>query len=301
MAGLTARLPLDSLLDFAGIHTLEPYSFHYCITRPDGREQIIHARGSMAGDEYGNPVRMFGTAQDVMERRLAEAQLKSSNEKLRALSASLQSAREEEGTRIARELHDELGSALAGLKWELESINRVGSEAGRQRDFLTLRKKIAGMIELIDSTINTVRRISSELRPGILDDLGVVAALEWQAQQFATRTGIICQFDSFIDNTDLDWEQSTAIFRIFQAALTNILRHAQATTITVMLEEEEGEFVLEVKDNGKGITEEESSGAQSLGLIGMRERAHLMGGRLEIAGVVGKGTVLTVRVPRKEP
>jgi signal transduction histidine kinase len=153
------------------------------------------------------------------------------------------------------------------------------------------------MMGVIDSTINTVRRISSELRPGILDDLGLVAAIEWQAQQFEARTGIRCQFDSFVENIDLAREQATSIFRIFQEGLTNILRHARATRVNIIIEEEDGEFVLEVKDNGRGIAEDEKAGPRSLGLIGMRERAHLVGGRIEITGIEGKGTALVLRVP----
>lgn len=234
---------------------------------------------------------------EISERKRLEKALRTTSEHLRALSASLRSAREEEGARIARELHDELGSALTSLKWDLEDIGKLYLEAGNQTGSSTLREKIEGMIELIDATINTVRRISSELRPSILDDLGLVAAIEWQAQQFEARTGIICQFDSFVDTTDLSREQATAIFRIFQEALTNIRRHAQATRVNIMIEEEEGEFVLEVRDNGRGIAEDENIGSQSLGLMGMRERAQLVGGRIEITGVAGKGTVLTVRVP----
>jgi len=219
------------------------------------------------------------------------------SEQLRALSARLRLAREEEGARIARELHDELGSALTGLKWELESIGKLGSEADTQLTASTLQEKITGMRELIDATLTTVKRLSSELRPSILDDLGLAAALEWQAQQFTARTGITCRFDSFVDDTEVGQEQATALFRIFQEALTNILRHAQATRVTSMIEEEAGEFVLEIEDNGKGITEEESTGSHSLGLMGMRERAQLVGGSITITGVAGKGTVLTVRVP----
>jgi signal transduction histidine kinase len=183
------------------------------------------------------------------------------------------------------------------LKWDLEDIGKLCYGAGNQTGSSRLQDKIEDMMELIDATINTVRRISSELRPSILDDLGLVAAIEWQAQQFEARTGIICQFDSFVDTTDLSREQATAIFRIFQEALTNIRRHAQATRVNIMIEEEEGEFVIEVRDNGRGIAEDKNIGSQSLGLMGMRERAQLVGGRIEITGVAGKGTVLTVRVP----
>jgi PAS domain S-box-containing protein len=240
---------------------------------------------------------VIGIGRDITESKRAEEVLRTTSEQLRALSASLQTAREEEGARIARELHDELGSALTSLKWDLEEIVKLCSGKGNQKDFSILRKKIEDMMWLVDATINTVRRISSELRPVILDDLGLVAAIEWQAQQFEARTGINCQFDSFVENIDLSRQQATAIFRIFQEALTNILRHAQATRVSIMIDEEEGELVLEVKDNGRGIAEDERKSSQSFGLIGMQERAHLVGGRLEITGVTGKGTVLTIRVP----
>jgi signal transduction histidine kinase len=176
-------------------------------------------------------------------------------------------------------------------------MGKLCSEADNQLASSTLQEKITGMKELIDTTITTVKRLSSELHPSILDDLGLVAALEWQAQQFTVRTGITCQLDSFVDDTKVSREQATALFRIFQEALTNILRHAQATRINIKIEEKRGEFVLEVEDNGRGIAEDESSRSQSLGLVGMRERAQLVGGRLTISGVAGKGTVLTVRVP----
>ncbi len=134
------------------------------------------------------------------------------------------------------------------------------------------------------------------MRLSILDDLGLVAAIEWQAEQFEARTGISCLVESFVDNLDLSLEQDTAIFRILQEALTNIIRHAQATRVNILIQGN-GEFVLEVRDNGRGITEEENAATQSLGLLGMRERAHFVGGRIELTGVAGSGTVLTLRVP----
>ncbi len=207
----------------------------------------------------------------------------------------MQSAREEEGTRIARELHDELGGALTSLKWDLEGFEKVISESKEQSQLQGLREKIEGMLRLSETTISAVRRISSELRPSVLDDLGLAVAIEWQARQFQARTGIICHYE--VENLDLDREQSTAIFRILQEALTNILRHAQATRVEIAIKEESGEIVLTVSDNGRGITEGEKSRLQSLGLLGMRERAHLIGGEIDIIGVDGGGTVVTVRVP----
>jgi PAS domain S-box-containing protein len=255
--------------------------------------------------EYHNTLRtkgvltpiVRGMARDITERKRAEEALRATSDQLRALSASVQSAREEEGARIARELHDELGSALTSLKWDLEGIDKLCSQSVNQMDFLPARKKIEGMMGLIDATINTVTRISSELRPSLLDDLGLAAAIEWQARQFEGRAGITCECDSFVEDIELSREKATAIFRIFQEALTNILRHAQATRVNITMEEERGEFVLQVRDNGRGIAENEKTGARTLGLIGMRERVHLVGGGIEVTGVAGKGTVLTVRVP----
>jgi PAS domain S-box-containing protein len=242
-------------------------------------------------------VAVYAIYHDITERKRADEALSATSEQLRALSASLQSAREEEGTRIARELHDELGSALTSLKWDLESVDKLCSAGGDQKDLATLRKKIEGMIGLIDATINTVSRISSELRPSILDDLGLAAAIEWQWRQFEAHTGIVCQFDSLAEHLEFSREQATAVFRVVQEAMTNILRHANSTRIDITMEEEDGEFVLRVKDNGRGITEEEMTGSRNLGLMGMRERVHLVGGKIEITGAPGKGTVLTVRVP----
>jgi signal transduction histidine kinase len=152
-------------------------------------------------------------------------------------------------------------------------------------------------MKLADTAIRAIRRIASELRPSILDDLGLVAAIEWQAHQFQTRTGIICDCDCSLEVADLSEEQSTAVFRILQEALTNVLRHAHATTVDIKINRENGYFALSVSDNGKGTTESEKSEPQSLGILGMRERAHLIGGEIDIEGVEGKGTVVIVRVP----
>ncbi len=278
-----------------------PFTYYHRIIRTDGKLRTLYVQGNMVSDEQGQAWRMLGTAQDVTERRQAEARLQDSNEKLRALSASLQSAREAEGTRIAREIHDELGSALTGLRWELERVNGLLAGSGNEAQGQALREKIRGMIGLTETTITTVRRIASELRPSVLDDLGLVEAIEWQAQQFQHRTGITYRFDCAHPEAALSHEQSTALFRIFQETLTNILRHAQATRVNIAFKQEAGEFVLLVSDNGRGITEAEKSGSQSLGLLGMRERAHLVGGRLDITGTQAAGTSVTVRVPASGP
>jgi signal transduction histidine kinase len=222
--------------------------------------------------------------------------LKVTSEQLRALSASLDAAREEEGTRIAREIHDELGAALSSLRWDLEDVDEAIYRSGERSQVEELRKKIAAMMRLTDTTVNTVRRIASELRPIALDALGLSEAIEMQAQQFQERTGISVQCDFTLENVDLSQEQSTAAFRILQEALTNILRHAQATTVNIQMKKEDGEFILTIRDNGRGITDDEKSGQRTLGLLGMRERAHLIGGKIEITGSDGKGTVVIVRI-----
>jgi signal transduction histidine kinase len=160
-----------------------------------------------------------------------------------------------------------------------------------------LIEKTQSMAKLIDSTIQTVRKISTELRPGILDDLGLIAAIEWQAGDFQSRTGIKCEFNSSLETVELDRERSTAVFRICQETLTNVARHSYATRVIINVEESAGNLTLEVDDNGKGISESEISNPKSLGLLGMKERAHIFGGELNIVGTHGKGTTVTVKIP----
>lgn len=235
----------------------------------------------------------IGFGQDITERKQAEERLQATSDQLRALSANTQSAREEERTRVARMIHDELGSALTSLRWDLEGLDKTFSELVDHAKLAAARARVASMMRLADNTINAVRRIAWELRPSILDDLGLVEAIQWHAQQFEARTGIICRRDGFPENVGLNREQSTAIFRIFQEALTNILRHAQATKVDITMERRDGELVLTIRDNGKGITGIEKSG---LGISGMQERARLVNAKIDITGGEGKGTVITVRI-----
>jgi len=226
------------------------------------------------------------------ERKRAEEELRRSREQLRALTAYLQSVREEERVKIAREIHDDLGQSLTALKMDLAWLK--GKLPGDQRP---LQDKAEIMMELIDSMIHTLRRISTELRPAVLDNLGLTAAIEWQAQDFQNRTGIRCELKRTLNDLQLDQNISTTFFRIFQETLTNVTRHAKATEVKISLEEKQSKLILEVKDNGRGITEEEVYGSNSLGILGMRERTLLLGGELQISGVAGKGTTVTVRIP----
>jgi len=227
-------------------------------------------------------------------RRQAQEQLRRSNRQLRMLSIYLQHVREAEQIRIAREVHDELGQSLTGLKLQLTWLaSRLPLKAK------ILRDKTRAMAAHIDKTIQSVRRIATELRPGVLDTAGLPAALEWQASQYQSQTGIRCEVKAEMKETLGNQELNTAFFRIFQEAFTNIIRHAKATSVQVRLVEAAGEVTLEVKDNGRGISKAESQNTKSIGLLGIRERAALLGGTLRIEGVRGKGTTLTASIPKK--
>ena len=284
----------------SALKTGEPYGAYYRILPRGGEERTVHSRGSVVRNQLGTPIRMIGAIQDVTERKCAEEQLKATSEQLRALSARLQSAKETEATRIAREIHDELGGALTSLRWDLEELYDCLSEPADSSQLAALRKKIVAMTALTETTVDTLRRLASELRPVALDDLGLVEAIEWQALQFQTRSGIDVRYECFLEKVDLNSQQSISVFRILQEAMTNILRHARATQVTITMKQEAGEFSLTIKDDGRGITEKEKSDVHSMGLLGMRERAHLIGAQIDVTGVHGKGTVVKLRVPLLE-
>ncbi|PWT94868.1 MAG: hypothetical protein C5B55_02105 [Blastocatellia bacterium] len=266
----------------------------------DGHPCLLHAAVDITDRrraEDKNRELLHNLGERIKELTEAETALRNSEERLRALSARISSTREEEGTRIAREIHDELGGALTGLKWDLEGIASGLTNANGSPELSEVRNRIHSMAGLMESTINIVRRISSELRPGVLDDLGLVAAIEWQGQQFQTRTGLKVHFDTPLDSVELTREVATAVFRIFQEVLTNVLRHSQAENIYVNLREDGKKIELKVRDDGRGITESEQRNIRSLGLLGMKERALLVGGDVIIKGTKGKGTTVIVRVP----
>jgi signal transduction histidine kinase len=261
---------------------------------------VVAYGGIVSQNPYYVPPEEFlepGQADREVQRLLNNI-LKSqlSLDQLRALASRLNSVREEEGTRIAREIHDELGSTLTALKWEIEGLVPLVPNEDP-----AVHKRLAAMMRLADSIIHSARRIASELRPSILDDLGLLEAIESQVQEFQARTGIVSSFDSTLDTVPLNREQSVAVFRIVQEALTNVLRHANATRVDIAADEEAGEFILTIRDNGKGIADEVKSRPLSLGLLGMRERAHLVGGTIAITGTPGKGTTVTLRIPISRP
>ncbi len=233
---------------------------------------------------------------EIAERQRAEQQLKTSLDQLRALTARLQSVREEERTSISREIHDELGQACTAIKMDLALIGRRLTK--RQTP---LRAKVDSAIQLVDSLIVTLRRIASELRPRTLDDLGLSAALESHAQEFESRTGIRCSVTLPQEPLHLDADRSTAIFRIFQESLTNVARHAHATRVEALLEMQNDRIIFQVIDNGSGFDPAEAKTRKSLGLVGMQERALLLNGDLKIEGAPGAGTTLTLTIPLPSP
>ncbi len=228
------------------------------------------------------------------ESRPLTPDLSPASEKLRALSARLQRVREEERARIAREIHDELGQALTGLKLDLAWL---GDDPPASRR--AARRRLMALTRRVDETIQAVRRITTALRPPVLDHLGLVAALEWQSRDFAARTGVRVRFDSTLRDEGLDPDVATSVFRIFQEALTNVARHAAASRVAVRASEEGAGLLVEVKDDGRGITEREREDPASLGLLGMEERALMIGGTLEVRGAPGEGTVVTLHVPAR--
>jgi signal transduction histidine kinase len=235
----------------------------------------------------------YDNLENEMEKRLRVVrELEDSQLQLRKLSHSLQSIREDEKTRIAREVHDELGQMLTALKMELFCFEKdLQSNPG------CLNEKVESMGGLIDTTINSVRRIATELRPQILDVCGLVDAIKWQAQAYQNRTGIRCKLNLAESEVKLNKNLSTSLFRIFQEALTNVARHAKATEIEIALQFEPDDLIMTIQDNGIGIDPEQLHNSDSLGLLGIRERINFWKGRLIINGEPHTGTTLKTYIP----
>lgn len=229
----------------------------------------------------------------VVSRKRVEDEVRKSREELRALSAHLQSGIEAERTRIAREIHDELGQALTGLKFDVSWLRDQKNAGASESE----RIKLDDTLKNIDTAIQSVRRIATELRPPVLDSLGLTAAIEWQATDFQNRTGIQCQFSPMAEDLPLDREKATAVFRIFQESLTNVARHAQATQVQIGLERVNGHVLLRLADNGRGISQENTRGSHSLGILGMHERVRLLQGDMSISSEAGQGTAINVSIP----
>ena len=264
-----------------------------CILMPVHQRNLYEdaiLKAKMAAEETSRIESEMNTTLEA-SIQLRTAELTESREQLRQFSARLRDVLEEERARISRQVHDELGQMLTILKMQLGTLSgRLNSDQHELRD------KARDMRQYIDESIQTVRQIASDLRPAVLDDLGLVAALEWQVKNFETHTDIRCRLITNVDDLELDRSIATGLFRITQEALTNVMRHAQATQVVVELISEADTVELEIRDNGKGITENELNASKSLGIFGLRERAQLLDGTLEIRGVPDEGTTVAVRI-----
>lgn len=270
------------------------YETEFPCRRKDGSEILCRMKASRIGEKLREK-RIVLTFEDITEQKKAQEELERSRQELRNLSVHLQSVREKESTRIARKIHDELGQSLTALQMDLSwLIGRLPDDSP------TVREKARSMSRLVKETIESVHKITTELRPSLLDDLGLTAAIEWQAEDFQKRSGINCQADIRFAGGVIDKDLATAVFRIFQETLTNIARHSQATQCEVTLSENEKELCLEVKDNGVGIKPQQIDDPRSFGMIGMRERAHLWGGTVHVRNIKPSGTMVKLLIPLRK-
>lgn len=270
-----------------------PNSYEITGRRKDGSIFPIYLEIARISFEDGPVNVTFLT--DITEHKLREEELRESREQMRSLAAKLESMREEERTLLSREIHDEFGQVLTGLKMDLAWMAKR-----LPRDEDVLLEKADSMLKLLDESVKMIRKISTRLRPGILDDFGLLAAMEWQARELENRTGIHCRVHSSVRKIRLDKNALSSIFRIFQEALTNIARHSEATKVDVHLRQGRGRLVMEIIDDGRGLKKDDIKPHKSLGILGMQERVRLMKGTFIIEGVPGEGTRIRVSVPTED-
>lgn len=278
-----------------GLATREKFNFEFRVRRSNAEVRFVLALNEVVRDRKGEAVSLLGTLQDVTERRLAETQLKRNHEELRRLADHIQSAREDERVSIARQIHDETAQSLTAQKIDLV---RLKSKLPTDDPYLTELSE--DILQSINQTIKSVQRILTELRPALLDDLGLVAAIEWQLDQFQKRTEMQCHFSLPNEEPKLTYKERTALYRIMQESLSNILRHSNATEMWLELSVEGHWLLMNISDNGIGVSEIDVLDSKSFGLMGMRERAHIFGGIVNIEGEFGKGTIVSTKIPLKK-
>lgn len=258
----------------------------------NSKGEVMYMNISSHRITYNNRLAILSVGEDVTQRFLMEAELRKSYDAIRQLNAHLDKIREEERAGIAREIHDELGQQLTVLKmdaaWLKSKLAPDNTEA---------LQRLADMLLLIDNTVKTVRRIASDLRPGVLDDLGIIAALEWQSSEFEKRTGIKVRVQTTAHEVEMNTQTSNAVFRVYQEILTNVARHSAATQVDTTIELSNNTFCLSVQDNGNGFDQQAAKEKKTLGLLGMAERVNILHGELYIDTLPGKGTRITVKVP----
>jgi two-component system sensor histidine kinase UhpB len=260
---------------------------------PAGSEvRFIHAEAEVEFDGEGKALRMFGTVQDITERKEIEQEIRASREQLRQLSSHLQAVREEEKATIAREIHDELGGNLTALKMDISWLARK-----LPPEMEAALEKTGSMANLVDTSVHAMRRIVTELRPTVLDDLGLLAAMSWQASEFTKRYGIQCTVAMHGEEIVVGDAYRIALFRIFQESLTNAARYSKAGLVLVDVWREHDNIAMDIVDNGIGLPEDKAMDPTSHGLRGMMERARTLGGTVEIGSAPGEGVAISVRIP----
>ena len=259
--------------------------------RQGGESHWFETYKSPVVDASGKVIGTTGFSCEITERRQFQDEQRRSREQLRALAAHVESVREQERVRIAREIHDELGQSLTCMGMDLAFLDKQIDPDNKEA-----AARVAALVELVKDTIRCVRRISSELRPSILDDLGLSAAIEWLAHDFEAHTQISCTIE-VPEDLSLPFELATPLFRVCQEALTNVTRHASASSVTIRLVCSSSHISITIKDNGRGITEDEIKRHGSLGLLGMKERIAILGGTLVVEGKPGEGTTLAIQIP----
>ncbi len=262
----------------------------------DGEE--IPVETSVSKTEIGGMKFYTVILRDITERIRYETDLKDSNSKLHHLASHLQNIREEERMLISRDIHDQVGQELTALKMDMVMLSKELERNGAPSDGKKVIEELRSMADLTDKSIKWIRNLSTELRPDVLDRLGLFEAVEWHCKEFEKRSGIGCKVRLNGNDSDLSKEHSVVFFRILQESLTNVLRHSGASGVEVNMTESGDDFTLMVKDNGKGITEERLEGTASLGLIGMKERAYMLGGAVEVCGNEGKGAIIKAVIPK---
>ena len=276
--------------------TKATWSDQYRFRLADGRYADVLDRGYVLRSQEGVAVRAVGAIIDLSEQKRIQAEVVTAYDRLRSLTLQMEHTKEEERKRIARELHDEFGQLLTGLKLDLSSL---GKQLGKHPGNLKFVAKVESLSALVDDSIQSLRRVASSLRPSVLDDFGLLSALQWQAREFEARTGIPCEttLASDLSQQELDPDRSIALFRIAQELLTNVMRHARASHARLVLREKSNGLRLEVSDDGRGIAEREYVNPTTLGLRGVQERLSLLGGTLHIHGDPEKGTRVRAWVP----
>lgn len=271
---------------------VDQWAYEYRFKKYDGSYVSVYDRGYVVKDENDKPQRMIGSMMDITRLKIVEEELALSYKEIRDLSEHVIYVREENKKKIAREMHDELGQQITVMKiqvaWLASKLQPVDDD---------VQQRLTSLDEMLNDTIKSIRRISAELRPSLLDDLGLIAALEWHLKEVSLKLGIQITFSAKINEPELPESTKTSLFRIVQESLTNVARHAQASHVAVVLTEKENTLLLTITDNGIGMDLQEMKHTKTMGIVGMRERAMMMGGVFSVEGRPDKGTVISVAIP----